>query len=151
MRPLSCPSISHTRRSRQRPAGLLPCRGLDPGTRECERVDTEPIGVGARWHNVSEFRGRRTELDYELVRCEPARLTCVGRNKTATSTDDVTFEPTDEGTGITYRSHVRFHGLARLADPFLRREFVRLGDELEQTLPRAVTAHHDREDPGTGD
>jgi len=123
----------------------------DPGTRECERVDAGPLGEGSRWHNVSQFRGRRTELDYELVHSEPARLTFVGRNKTATSTDDLTFEPTDDGTAITYRSHVRFHGLARLADPFLRREFERLGDELEQTLPRAVTAHHDRTGPGTGD
>ncbi|MGW1997790.1 SRPBCC family protein [Embleya sp. NPDC001921] len=111
----------------------------DPGTRECTRIDTGPLGVASRWHNVSEFRGRRTELDYELTRSEPARLTFVGTNKTATSIDDIALEPSGNTTVVTYRSHVRFHGLARLADPFLRREFKRLGDELVHTLPRAVT------------
>ncbi|MFI6979103.1 SRPBCC family protein [Embleya sp. NPDC050154] len=115
----------------------------DPGTHECTRIDSGPIGVGSRWHNVSEFRGRHTELAYELTRSEPARLTFVGTNKTATSTDDLTFEPAGSSTKITYRSHVRFHGLARLADPFLRREFERLGDELLRTLPRAVTDRRD--------
>ncbi len=34
----------------------------DPGTIPVTRTGPGPIVVGARWHNVSEFRGRKTEL-----------------------------------------------------------------------------------------
>ncbi|MFW3461219.1 SRPBCC family protein [Streptomyces microflavus] len=117
----------------------------DPGTRECNPADG-PAGAtvtrGARWHNVSEFRGRRTELMYRLDVKEPDRLVFVGTNKTAVSTDDLTFRAEGEGaTRITYHAHIRFKGIARLADPFLRREFERLGDEITRTMPRAVLAH----------
>lgn len=30
----------------------------DPGTQECDRIDSGPPVEGAQWHNVSEFRGR---------------------------------------------------------------------------------------------
>ncbi|MDR6978348.1 carbon monoxide dehydrogenase subunit G [Streptomyces sp. 3330] len=110
----------------------------DPGTVTCERLGAGAVSVGAEWHNVSEFRGRRTELRYRLVRWDPDRLTFVGRNKTATSTDDMRFEEHAGGTRLTYRAQVDFHGLARLAGPLLQREFERLGDQVSERLPRAV-------------
>ncbi len=114
----------------------------DPGTQECERTDLPgdaPVTAGATWHNVSEFRGRRTELTYRLEVKERDRLVFVGTNKTAESTDDLTFQADGEGgTRITYHAHIRFKGVARLADPFLRREFERLGDEITHTMPRAI-------------
>ncbi|WP_405591441.1 SRPBCC family protein [Streptomyces sp. NBC_01190] len=111
----------------------------DPGTQECDRTDSGPVAEGSQWHNVSLFRGRRTELTYRLARREEDRLTFVGTNKTATSTDDMTFLAEDDGTRVTYHATVRFHGLARFADPLLRREFERLGDEITRTMPAAVT------------
>ncbi|MBK1787753.1 SRPBCC family protein [Prauserella cavernicola] len=110
----------------------------DPGTVSCARLGTGPVEVGSRWRNVSEFRGKETELVYRLTRRERERLTFVGENKTATSTDDVAFAEVDGGTRIDYRASIRFHGLAKLADPFLRREFERLGDELVPTMTAAV-------------
>lgn len=112
----------------------------DPGTRSCRRVDQGPVSEGSLWKNVSVFRGRETELDYRLFRLRPDRLTFVGENKTATSTDDLTFRTVPEGTAITYRAHIVFHGLAKLADPFLRREFERLGDEVSRLMPQAINA-----------
>uniref|UniRef100_A0AAU1M1P1 SRPBCC family protein n=1 Tax=Streptomyces sp. NBC_00148 TaxID=2903626 RepID=A0AAU1M1P1_9ACTN len=111
----------------------------DPGTITCEPVDAgAPPEVGAQWLNISSFRGRRTELRYELTRMSGDRLTFVGRNKTATSTDDLHFEPYSGGTRITYRAHVEFHGIARLATPLLQKEFERLGDEVSEQLPAAL-------------
>ncbi|MFE7752275.1 SRPBCC family protein [Streptomyces sp. NPDC057428] len=113
----------------------------DPGTISCRQVDAgDPVAVavGTEWLNVSSFRGRRTELRYELTRMDDDRLTFVGRNRTATSTDDLHFEPQPGGTRITYRAHVEFHGVARLATPVLKREFERLGDEVAQRLPAAL-------------
>ncbi|WP_103339148.1 SRPBCC family protein [Amycolatopsis sp. CA-126428] len=111
----------------------------DPGTISCTRTDPGPIVVGARWHNVSEFRGRKTELDYRLTRREPGKVTFVGENKTATSTDDFTLTSGPDGTTIRYRATIVFNGWAKLASPLLKREFERLGDEVVPKL-RGVLA-----------
>ncbi|MFJ9535798.1 SRPBCC family protein [Streptomyces sp. NPDC101225] len=110
----------------------------DPGTVSCERIGGGAPAVGSEWHNVSQFRGRRTELRYRLVRLEAGHLTFEGRNKTATSTDDMRFEEDGGRTRLTYRARIEFHGLARLAAPLLKREFERLGDEVSEQLPKAV-------------
>ncbi|MBP0456543.1 SRPBCC family protein [Streptomyces montanisoli] len=112
----------------------------DPGTRECLRLDEGPVREGALWRNVSEFRGRSTTLTYRLDRMGSDRLTFVGTNDTATSTDDLTFTERGGRTGITYEATIVFNGLAKLAGPFLRREFERLGDGVTHTLPDAVAA-----------
>jgi len=111
----------------------------DPGTRECTRTDDGPVAVGSQWHNVSEFRGRTTELTYRLDRLDDDRLTFHGTNSTADSTDDLSFEEAGAGTLITYRATIRFKGLARFADPFLRRTFEGLGDEITVSMPKATT------------
>jgi carbon monoxide dehydrogenase subunit G len=111
----------------------------DPGTISCTQTTDGPVDVGTEWRNVSEFRRRETTLTYRLEKVEDARLVFVGRNKTATSTDDLTFTPTPAGgTTVTYHAHVVFNGLAKLADPFLKKEFNRLGDELVGTMSAAL-------------
>jgi carbon monoxide dehydrogenase subunit G len=110
----------------------------DPGTVRCTRSDAGPVAVGAQWHNVSEFRGKETELDYRLTRFDPDRVTFVGENKTATSTDDFTLTPGPDGTTVHYRATIVFHGLAKLASPLLKREFERLGDEVVPALTGAL-------------
>jgi len=101
----------------------------DPGTIRTTRIDDGPLEVGARFHNVSEFRGRQTELDYELSHTEAGRhLVFTGRNKTVTSTDDLTFTPDGSSTSITYAATFDFHGVAALVAPFLRSSLERLAD-----------------------
>jgi carbon monoxide dehydrogenase subunit G len=113
----------------------------DPGTVSCVRVGDDPVGVGASWNNVSKVRGRETRLRYRLERWEPRRLTFVGQNKTATSTDDMTFAAaTDACTQVRYDANIVFHGLAKLADPFLRGEFERLGDETVRAMTQVLNA-----------
>lgn len=112
----------------------------DPGTVSCTRLDEGPLHVGARWRNVSRFKGKETELTYELTRLEPEHLVFVGKNKTATSTDDLTLASTTDGTVITYRATIVFNGLAKLADPFLKREFERLGDAVVGAMTEKVNA-----------
>jgi carbon monoxide dehydrogenase subunit G len=106
----------------------------DPGTVSCTPLGEGPVAVGSRWHNVSKFKGRETELTYRLTRLEPQRLTFVGENKTATSTDDLTFTTVDGGTSITYHANIVFHGLAKLADPLLKHEFEKLGDSTVKSM-----------------
>jgi hypothetical protein len=85
-----------------------------------------------------------------LEKLEPQRLVFVGENKTATSTDDLTFTPVDDDTHITYHAHVVFHGLAQLADPLMKKEFDRLGDELVTTMARALETSRTAEDRRLG-
>ncbi|WP_328551138.1 SRPBCC family protein [Streptomyces sp. NBC_00358] len=123
----------------------------DPGTVSCRPARAgAPVAKGAEWLNVSTFRGRRTELRYRLVRLEDRRLTFVGRNRTATSTDDLTFHEENGATLLTYRARIDFHGLARLASPFLRGEFERLGDGVVQRMPQAVDSHFGSGKDSTG-
>ncbi|MFJ5136085.1 SRPBCC family protein [Streptomyces sp. NPDC088707] len=112
----------------------------DPGTVRCVRLDEGPVRPGARWRNTSRFRGRTTHLEYRLAAREPSRLMFIGENKTVTATDDLGFEAESASlTRLNYRASLRFKGLARLASPFLRAEFERLGDEVAERLPTAAT------------
>jgi len=119
----------------------------DPGTRSCVRTDPGPVRIGSTWQNVSEFKGKETELEYRLERLEPNRLTFVGKNKTATSTDDLTLTPAGTGTEVTYHAHIVFHGLAKVADPFLKSEFEKLGDEVVGSMTKAVAGLPSTPDP----
>ena len=96
--------------------------------------------MGTRWHNVSEFRGRRTELEYRLTHRSPDRVTFVGKNKTVTSTDDFELTSGPAGTTVRYQATLEFHGWAKLAAPLLKREFERLGDEVAPALSRELAA-----------
>lgn len=96
----------------------------DPGTESCTQVSDGPVAVGTQWHNVSKLFGVTTELTYTLVTDEPDHVVLEGRNKTATSVDDITL--TAEGpasTRIDYHAHVEFNGAAKVAGPFLKAGF----------------------------
>lgn len=112
----------------------------DPATRSCTRSDDGgPVEVGSTWHNVSVFNGRETELTYTLVDRSDARLVFAGESPTVTASTEIRVEPTDDGgSTVTYRPELRFKGLLKLAAPFLRREFERLGDEVERTMPQVL-------------
>ncbi|CAH0220871.1 SRPBCC family protein [Rhodococcoides fascians] len=96
----------------------------DPGTESCTQVSDGPVAVGTQWHNVSKLFGVATELTYTLVTDEPDHVVLEGKNKTATSVDDITL--TAEGpasTRIDYHAHVEFNGAAKVAGPFLKAGF----------------------------
>lgn len=113
----------------------------DPGTVSCTKSTDGPVAVGTEWRNVSQFRGKETTLTYRLEKDEDKLLVFVGRNKTATSTDTISFGALDAGgTSITYHAKVVFHGFAKLADPFMKKEFDRLGDELIGTMTKSLEA-----------
>ena len=102
----------------------------DPGTVTTTRTDSGPIGAGATFHNVSTFRGRTTELDYELTDYQPSsKLVFVGTNKTVTSQDNLVFVGQGQRTRITYRADFHFHGFAKLAAPLLKAPLEKLADQ----------------------
>ncbi|MGY0234162.1 hypothetical protein, partial [Longispora urticae] len=90
------------------------------------------------WTNVSKVLGRETELSYRLQRLDPGRVTLVGTNKTATSTDDITVKPAPGGAEVTYSSTIELHGLAKLAAPIMKLEFERLGNLTEKKIQATI-------------
>jgi carbon monoxide dehydrogenase subunit G len=110
----------------------------DPGTISCHRLDSGPVKVGSGWHNVSKFNGRQTQLEYRLIQMENDHLVFQGRNKTATSTDDMVFTSLRDGTSIAYLADIRFHGVVRLLDPFFKRPFEKLADETVASMTDAL-------------
>ncbi|MFD8019710.1 SRPBCC family protein [Streptomyces lavendulae] len=111
----------------------------DPGTVRCVRIDEGPVGPGASWDNTSRFRGRTTRLVYRLASRGPQQLVFIGANKTVTATDVMRFESQSAlATRLSYTASLRFKGLARFAEPFLRAEFEALADKVAQRLPAAA-------------
>ena len=112
----------------------------DPGTQSCTRTDDGVLGVGSTWHNVSMFAGRETTLTYTLREAGSDHLTFVGENSTATSTDRITLQPDGDGTRVRYRAHIEFHGLAKLAGPFLKPMFERVADKTQEQMIEVLNA-----------
>jgi carbon monoxide dehydrogenase subunit G len=112
----------------------------DPGTQSCTPLTDGPVVVGKQWHNVSEIKGHQTELTYTLSRQEADHLTFVGENKGATSTDDLSFASTGDGTRITYHASIELHGLLKIIGPFAQHEFEKLGDATERQLTEVLNA-----------
>lgn len=114
----------------------------DPGTVTTVRIDRGPLHEGSTFRNTSQFRGRRTELDYRLMTFEQdSHLVFTGNNKTVEATDDLSFAPSADGaTTITYRARFRFKGLVRLAEPFLRKGFEPIADDTVRQLSSTLEA-----------
>lgn len=111
----------------------------DPGTQSCTRIDGEgPVQVGAKWRNVSKVLGRETELEYTLEALEPNRIVLVGRNDTATSTDEITVIDHADGAQVVYDATIDLHGVAKLGAPVVKLEFERLGNETVDGIVAAV-------------
>lgn len=111
----------------------------DPGTVVTERVSGDG-GPGTRYRNVSEFRGRQTELEYRVETLEaPSLIVLRGSNKTVEATDHMEISPrAGGGSRVVYRADFTFKGLAKLATPFLGGALGKLGDEAQEGMRQAL-------------
>jgi uncharacterized protein YndB with AHSA1/START domain len=110
----------------------------DPGTVRTTLVSGDG-GVGTTYHNTSRFNGRETELTYVVEeRDQPERIVLRGENNTIVAHDTMTLHSESQHTRVTYRAQFQLKGVARLAAPFLRKSFDRLGDEAEEGLRNAL-------------
>ena len=112
----------------------------DPGTVRTTLEDGTG-GVGTRYHNVSKFLGRETELTYVVEEeTPPATLRLRGENKTVVAHDTMTLTPTGTGgTELTYRAEFDFKGLARWVAPLAAPAFRKLGNDAEEGLRKALS------------
>lgn len=107
----------------------------DPGTVRTTRESGDG-GVGTRYHNVSRFLGRETELTYIVEEAKaPTVLRLRGENKTLVAHDTMSLKPTSSGGAeLTYRAEFEFKGVARFIAPLMAPAFWRLGNEAEKSL-----------------
>jgi hypothetical protein len=112
----------------------------DPGTVRCVRTDDGSVRVGSAWQNTSKIAGISTELTYTLEQLSDQRIVLVGRNDTATSTETIDVTRRETGSSITYTNELKFNGAARLATPFAKVLFEKLGNDTEKQLRKTLNA-----------
>ena len=114
----------------------------DPGTVRTERVSGDG-GLGSRYHNVSRFLGRETELDHLVTEHTPGeRFALRGESSTVVANDTMTFMRSHtaegEGTTVTYHAAFDLKGVATFAAPLLAPALKRLGDDAESGMRDAL-------------
>lgn len=110
----------------------------DPGTEQTTLASGDG-GVGTVYENVSSFAGRKVEITYTVQALDPGRqITLLGESSSFTATDTITVEASGAGSTVTYEAEFEFHGLARLADPFMSLPLKKLGDDARKSLKETL-------------
>jgi carbon monoxide dehydrogenase subunit G len=103
----------------------------DPGIVEARRLSEGPTAVGSRFEVVALFRGRRQRFEYVVTEYEEGRRIALRGEGEKAASDDV-IAVGGEGVGrtrVSYEADLRLKGVYRVAEPFLRSTFVRMGDD----------------------
>jgi uncharacterized protein YndB with AHSA1/START domain len=116
----------------------------DTGLLEVRQTPESPVGLGTQITEVRKFLGRKIETTGEVVEYEPptkySRKITAGPFPIAGS---LTFEPTAEGTKVTWKIEMQPGGYFALAEPLFARILRRqletlLGDAKDLLENRAV-------------
>lgn len=111
----------------------------DPGIVEARRLSDGPTGVGSRFEVKALFRGREQLLEYVVTEyVQDRRITLHGEGDKAVSDDVITVTEADGRTRVAYEADLRLTGIYRVAEPFLRSTFERLGDDAVEGLAAAL-------------
>jgi carbon monoxide dehydrogenase subunit G len=120
----------------------------DSGLVDIQQTPQSPVGVGTRITEVRKFLGRKMEATGEVVEYEPpTKYTRKGIGGPFPITGSLTFEPTTEGTKLTWIFKIEPGGFFALAEPLVARSLKRglesnLGDvkDLLENRVAAVTS-----------
>jgi hypothetical protein len=111
----------------------------DPATVKTTLISGDG-GVGSRYKNITEFNGRQTELEYVVTDFVDNKVVKLrGENKTLVAVDTMLFSEQDGTVYVTYDANFTFKGFAKLAEPFLKKAFKKLGDDAEVGLKKALS------------
>ena len=102
----------------------------DPGIVEARRLSPGPTAVGSRFEVTALFRGRRQRFEYVVTEYEEGcRIALSGEGEKALSDDVITVSGVGGRTRVAYEADLRLKGSYRVAEPFLRSTFARMGDD----------------------
>ncbi len=111
----------------------------DPGVAESEKLVDGPPGVGTRFRVVATFLGQRVPLVYEITKIDPPRrLVLEARTSNFASIDEISCQPCERGTRVSYDARLELEGLRRLADPALQLAFNAIGARAMAGLQEAL-------------
>ena len=115
----------------------------DPGVIEAERLGDAPVREGTEFRLLASFLGRKIPLTYRIVEYDPPHVvTFRGESSTVVSLDRITFEPSEQGTRITYDADLVLKGPFKLADPLLGIAFKRVGARALAGLRKTLGEGH---------
>lgn len=115
--------------------------GWDPGITEARRLDDGPIGLGSRFEVQLKLGLATVPLVYEITAYErPNRVVLSTRGLAYRGEDDVRFEPTADGTRVTWNALFALRGPGLLLDPLLGIGFRRTAAKAVEGLERSLTA-----------
>jgi len=108
----------------------------DPGVEESRRLTDAPTRVGSRFELIASFRGNRQRFEYVVTDYdEPRRIALRGEGQKAVSDDVIMVSGGAAGrTRIAYEADIRLKGVLRVAEPFLRGTFTKMGDDALEGL-----------------
>ena len=114
----------------------------DPGIAEARRLTPAPTEVGSRFEVIAVFRGKRQRFEYVVADYEEGRRVALrGEGAKARSDDVITVSGGEGRARVGYEADIRLKGVYRIAEPFQRSTFRRMGDDaldgLARTLGRA--------------
>lgn len=113
----------------------------DPGITESSKIGDAPVGVGTEFAVMSNFAGRSLPLTYVVEEWnEPHRVVLATATARFDGRDTITFRPVGGGTEIDYVAEFTFKGVMRLAEPFLKGTFDRIGRKALDGVVDAVAA-----------
>ena len=111
----------------------------DPGTATSERLDSGPVGVGARYRLGVRLGGRVAPMEYRIAVFEPPnRVVLNGEGSGVSAVDEIRFEPVANGTRVDYTADIRLGGWMRLLQPFLGRAFSKLARNAAEGMKREL-------------
>jgi carbon monoxide dehydrogenase subunit G len=111
----------------------------DPHTQSCTAVDGGPVAEGKRYRNTQKIGPSSSTLEYRVVAYTPGRhVKLQGTNKTVDAVDEMTFEPVDGGTQVTYRAQFDLKGLARFSEPLAKLLLERIATDGQRGMEQAL-------------
>jgi carbon monoxide dehydrogenase subunit G len=111
----------------------------DPGVATADRIDSGPVGAGARYRLGIRRGSRVTPMEYEISVFEPPRrVVLVGSGSGVSAVDDIMFSEFEGGTVIDYTADIRLQGPLRLAQPFMGGTFEKIATEAADGMQRTL-------------
>jgi carbon monoxide dehydrogenase subunit G len=104
-----------------------------------ERIDTGPVGLGARYRLGIRMLGRVAPMEYRITTYEPSRrVVLTGEGSNVSAVDDIRFDPTPTGTRVDYTADIRLTGWMRAAQPFAGGSLQKIGRDALGGMQRAL-------------
>ena len=118
----------------------------DPGVASAERLDSGPVGVGARFWLDVRIGGRIAPMEYRISEYDaPRRVVFIGSGSGVSAVDSIGFERTSSGTRVDYTADIRLAGLMRFVQPFLSGTFARIARDAAGGMQHQLDARAARD------